>query len=289
MPTIHWTRAKKVGVAVAAALGLMASLVTVLAWAGVNGPWAASDVQTAPTSSASVEGPPPRVNPGDEGIPSIRLDPGSAHDVTTFASRAFLEDLNASDITKYKSEEDLRNLAHMEYWSSGDSVNAGTTRMKFTLVGQHRNAVYLTKISARVVERLTPPSGTLVYLQPEGASDNPQIFFDLDRDVPEAFAIDEGGSPTSELFLNSQQVAIEFGEPVTFLVRAVSASCYCKFVIFVEASDGTQLQIGHGDDPWSVSAFAATYRNSYLVATKYRGVPTPCPWPSMGTNDPMNC
>jgi hypothetical protein len=152
----------------------------------------------------------------------------------------------------------------------------------FTLVGNHYKPVQITNISARVVQRLQPPSGTLVYVGPQGGSPVETIGFDLDsRDS--AARVDEVHTPgptvTSRHYFAERQIALGRNEHQAISATAVTSQCLCRFVFDVTTDDGHTTTVDDHGKPFEISAFSSHYMSTYGVDITGPDI-TPCDWPN---------
>lgn len=158
-------------------------------------------------------------------------------------------------------------------------------RVHFTLVGNHYATVKVTAITARIVDRAQPPSGTLLWKSPQGASDDESIGFDLDSvDLAAHTTRIVGGLPelAPQHYVDLRQVTLTRGEKLEFTATAFTRGCLCAFVLDVRTDDGGVQTVDDGGRPWRVVAFAARYQRAYAVDLGDPAGPTivSCDWPT---------
>lgn len=152
----------------------------------------------------------------------------------------------------------------------------------FTLVGNHVKPVQITKIAIRVVQRLQPPSGTLVYAGPQGGSPLESIGFDLDS-TDSAARVDEVHTPgpnvTDRHYFTERQIALARYERQGISATVVTSRCLCKFIFEVTTDDGRVTTVDNHGKPFEISAFSATYTKTYGIDLAVPGI-VACDWPN---------
>lgn len=149
----------------------------------------------------------------------------------------------------------------------------------FTLVGQHYTPVQVVDIRARVVSREQPPSGTLVYLAPQGGDPALRVGFNLDSTDLEG-RVTDGARPTTRRYLSDNYVTAARDERVGFSAEAFTMRCLCTFVIDIKLSDGSTVTVDDNGAPWQLSGFAPSYARAYIPDMLTGGNPfKSCVWP----------
>jgi hypothetical protein len=150
-----------------------------------------------------------------------------------------------------------------------------------TLVGQHYQPVQIVDISARITNKQTPLTGTVLLRSPQGASPEESIGFDLDSDRLSARTTEKDTSTpvlTDQNYFDDKQVTLQRDEALTFKVSALTAHCRCEFVLDVKTADGEVVTIDNGGIPWKISAFAPTYDAAYTYDMSTNQLVS-CGWP----------
>jgi hypothetical protein len=156
-------------------------------------------------------------------------------------------------------------------------------KITFTLVGEHYAAVQVVGLRLQEIARAAPLTGTLVYIEPQGADSTQSIGFDLDSPDPSAFDLrdDVPGYPFGGHYFDDHQVVLDKGEHLTFTAMVFTSTCRCDFVIQVELSDGSAVRVEDDGRPWHLSGFAPAYDEVYLPVLRNDGTTVePCEWPA---------
>jgi hypothetical protein len=158
-------------------------------------------------------------------------------------------------------------------------------QMFFTLVGNHYKTVKVISIAARIVSRELPPSGTLLWKSPQGASSEESFGFDLDSNDLEAHTtILVGDIPelTPHHNFDDRQVTLARDEKLEFKASVFTASCLCRFVFDVKTDDGRTQTVDNNGSPWQVSAFSGSYQRAYAVdlGSPHGLAIVACDWPA---------
>lgn len=136
------------------------------------------------------------------------------------------------------------------------AVDAVFTRLQVTLEGRSGGAVVIDGIRAEVVARRAPLAGTWLMCPVGGAEASPRrIDLDLDSEPPKVQFLREGDEPVATPIL----FTLRRGEVETFLVRAVTSTCDCKWrVTFDLIASGERRTVTIDDDgqPFRTTATA---------------------------------
>ncbi|MGY2008425.1 hypothetical protein ACW9HC_15715 [Nocardia gipuzkoensis] len=155
----------------------------------------------------------------------------------------------------------LMTHSHEPKFSSGYSEGS----LYYKLTGQNYTPVQISSITARILERNRPPSGTIVPFFPQGATEALTMGFDLDSsDVVEAKALDEFGLFTELDYLKTHAVTLALNETLAFEIEVRARECDCKFVVDVGFADGRSLTIDDGGKPFRFVTFASSYERAYV-------------------------
>ncbi|SEG93380.1 hypothetical protein SAMN04489712_13837 [Thermomonospora echinospora] len=119
-----------------------------------------------------------------------------------------------------------------------DSCDTSQTRFKMTLVGRRHIPLQIIQISARVLARREPVSGTLVVGPSGGSEDVEAGTITLDSDDLRLYAVDQGGRATRPYF-DRKFVSLEQDEPIVFEVLATSSSSDIDWELVIETVAGT--------------------------------------------------
>jgi hypothetical protein len=157
------------------------------------------------------------------------------------------------------------------------------SQTKFTLVGNMSRPVGVKEITARIVGRLPPVSGTLFYVYGQGANPSESIGFDLDSANPRAeLMADDASEPTEtgRYYFDAKYVTLGKGERLQFTATVFTKTCHCDYVFDVEYSDGSVGTVDDGGRPWRVTPFSSVYQASYTLNLDIPDVPVvACRWP----------
>jgi hypothetical protein len=155
--------------------------------------------------------------------------------------------------------------------------------MFITLVGNHYRQVKITDISARILDRVAPPTGTLVYASPQGASPEESVGFDLDSNDLDARVTEEGTDvphDTTRHYFDERQITLERFESLELKLSVFTRTCLCRFVFDITTDDGSVITANDDGSPWQVSAFAPGYAREYAVDVTGPPYIVPCAWPT---------
>lgn len=142
-------------------------------------------------------------------------------------------------------------------------VGGMTTR--FVIRSNRANDVVITQMSARVVRRAEPLSGTLVLPTSGGGPEPDPIVmarFAVGGPDPRAY---DGRDPARLLFADTNLV-LKRDESMVLQVAAVAVDCYCEWVVDVEVAVGAEVRTVTVPDvgtPLRVTTPAPRYRSVY--------------------------
>ncbi|MGQ0773745.1 MAG: hypothetical protein ACT4NY_04895 [Pseudonocardiales bacterium] len=201
-----------------------------------------------------------------------------------YESLTFTDDLAPSELALLKQE-----ITHPVVTAKAHRILSATygqtdprsrQDIEFTLTGQHFAPVSVREITVRAVGRREPVNGTMVWVHPEGGSETGQIGFELDSPDARARTLDTEGNPTRHRYFEKNQVTLARDEQFTFSVSVITVKYDYDFVFDIRFSDDWVLTVDDGGKPWTISALASSYQNSYR-ADAINGIEiTSCAWPT---------
>jgi hypothetical protein len=154
--------------------------------------------------------------------------------------------------------------------------------MFVTLVGNHYRPVKVNDISVRILERRSPPAGTLILASPQGASPEESLGFDLDSIDLHARVTETGNVPhdTARRYFDERQIELSKFENMELKLSVFTRTCLCHFVFDITTDDGRVVSVDNNGKPWKVSSFASTYDRAYGVDIRGNPYIVRCSWPS---------
>ncbi|WP_157978729.1 hypothetical protein [Nocardia aurea] len=133
----------------------------------------------------------------------------------------------------------------------------------FKITGQNFTPVQIISLTAKVLERRPPPSGTILTVGSQGVTDAQEIGFDLNAgDVLEAKSI-FSGKYTEFDYIKTHAVTLALDETIAFKVDVRADQCDCKFVVNIGFEDGRSLVIDDGGNPFRFITMSNHYDRAY--------------------------
>ncbi|SCK38330.1 hypothetical protein H181DRAFT_03240 [Streptomyces sp. WMMB 714] len=140
------------------------------------------------------------------------------------------------------------------------------TRVRVNLTGQQADPVLIKGITAHVLKRHKPLSGTLTVGAGEGEGEVVKVGFDLDAgDRISARKMTDSGH-LGNRYLDSKYITLKQGEPIVIDFVAFTANCHCEWQIDVTTrSDGHDevVTIDDGGRPFHSTGIAHKYRSEF--------------------------
>jgi hypothetical protein len=208
------------------------------------------DGATPPVRAESVSGPPG--GPGSLASPRlIELD-------GVMPERAIMQSLIPDGLTLGQEVIDPRHPTRT-------LPGYGTGVMYFKLTGQNFTPVQISSITAKVVERRRPPTGTIVASFPQGATEALKMGFDFSSgDIVEAKVLDDFGQYTEIDYVKVHAITIALNETLAFEVDVKAQECDCRFVVDVGFADGRSITVDDGGKPFHFATVAGSYERAYV-------------------------
>ncbi|GAA3158640.1 hypothetical protein GCM10020001_098360 [Nonomuraea salmonea] len=141
------------------------------------------------------------------------------------------------------------------------------TRLRISLEGNRTKPVQIQSIKARITKRSEPWAGALVEVRPQGADETQKLGFDLDSADMEARIVQDDGTFGTQRYIDVKDLKLEYGEPAALIVHAVTATCYCEWVIDVTTRSDGKVERQTIDDngrPFRITAFAHRYESAFV-------------------------
>lgn len=181
------------------------------------------------------------------------------------ATEAMLLRTGSTDVETLLAEHRPLRITYPRGIRSPQTQSLSLLRM--SLEGNRAKPVQILSIKARITERSTPWAGALVEVRPQGGDDIQKIGFDLDAADLEARIVQDDGTFGTRRYIDEKDLKLEYGEPAAVVVSAVTATCYCEWVIDVTTrSDGKveKQTINDNGRPFRTTAFAPRYDSEFL-------------------------
>ncbi|MFE7745963.1 hypothetical protein [Nocardia sp. NPDC057455] len=144
-------------------------------------------------------------------------------------------------------------------------TGSGTGVMYFKLTGRNFTPVQISNITAKVVERRRPPTGTIVPFYPQGVTEALAMGFDFrSGDIVEAKVLSDRGEVTELDYVRVHAMTLALNEALAFEIELRAQDCDCRFVVDVGFTDGRSLTIDDGGEPFRFATMAASYERAYV-------------------------
>ncbi|MEU4379801.1 hypothetical protein [Micromonospora echinofusca] len=128
---------------------------------------------------------------------------------TTRSSQGIVEHQEAAD-------RRLTDLGGRRVGRSCTSECVSVSRYRVTLTGNRKQPVHIDSMRARIRAEQPAPSGTLLFIGPEGGGPVDVVYLDLDSPKKDALTVGEDGKPTGRVFTDVENRFAEEGEPLVF-------------------------------------------------------------------------
>lgn len=144
---------------------------------------------------------------------------------------------------------------------NGTLVNDANYRI--TLTGEAADGLTITNITADVVKRSAPLTGTLIDIGSQGMNSNQQFLFKLGQSPAEALY----GDPTNQAYdqpvFSGNNVTLAKAESMTINVEATATGADYKFdlqaTVVIDGKEQTVTILGPSNKPFEVTGLAESY------------------------------
>ncbi|WP_433221575.1 hypothetical protein ACQP00_21025 [Dactylosporangium sp. CS-047395] len=143
-----------------------------------------------------------------------------------------------------QSDKDAGNIEPFRAWArTHGGADPEVTFLKLIVEGRRRSTIRVINVSAVVMDRKEPLSGTLLAAGPEGGGALTQIGFNLDENDPVARTVDEDtGEFGKPYFSATETKTLDRGEQEVFQITASTHRAFVQWCVEVKLLIDSKIQ-----------------------------------------------
>lgn len=195
------------------------------------------------------------------------------------------------------SPNDGREIAADMPFTHDFQTSQVSSGLAFTITGNHNTPVRVTKIRAVIDDKQPPPSGTVFYAVPQGATDKQDFAIDFGSTDLDARMQNDDGVPMRVHYLDRKAITLNKGESVSFKVTTVAPIYGVNIAYHLELTFDNSSAVSvrsNSGKPFKIVSYPIVAQRGYItVADQNDGMDDedfaiyPCSWPEQCRNNAL--